>query len=129
MIKEGKAAEAVPLLDQIVANPGASQEAVLMAARVFLQIGDTARLERALSRMTQLAPDNPEAWYDLSGIQVMMGKQKEAAESLKNAIRLSNERLKRDPKARNLIQEATKDNRFTPIRQQDPELDRMLSGS
>ena len=76
-----------------------------------------------------LSPDNPEAWYDLSGIQVMMGKQKEAAESLKNAIRLSNERLKRDPKARNLIQEATKDNRFTPIRQQDPELDRMLSGS
>ncbi|MBA4147861.1 MAG: DUF2723 domain-containing protein [Verrucomicrobia bacterium] len=129
MLQQGKAAEAVPLLDQIVANPGAGQEAVLMAARVFLQLNDTARLEQALSRMTQIAPDNPEAWYDLSGIQVMVGKQKEAVDSLKRAIQNSNERLKREPTARNIINEAKKDTRFGPLRQLDPELDRLLSGS
>ncbi len=127
MVQAGKAAEAVPLLDQLIASPGASPEIVLMAARVYLQLNDTPRLEKALSRMTQLAPDNPEAFYDLSGLQVMLGKQPEAAASMKKAIQLSSERLKKDPNARNLINEAAKDARFAPLRQADPELNKMLS--
>ncbi|MFN7139482.1 MAG: protein O-mannosyl-transferase family, partial [Limisphaerales bacterium] len=128
MIQQGQATQALPLLDQIVANPGAGPEAVMMAAQVFLQVGDTPRLERALSRMTQLTPNNPEAWYDLAGLQVMLRKS-EAADSLKTAIKLSNERLQREPNARNLINEAKKDARFAPLRQQDQELERMLTGA
>jgi tetratricopeptide (TPR) repeat protein len=125
MLQEGKNAEAAALLDQIVASPNTTPEAILFAARSFAQMMDTTRLEGALGKLVKLAPDNPEAWYDLAGLQAMLGKQKEAVHSLKEAVKLSQERLKREPNARNLILEAIKDPRFGPLRE-DPEIKALL---
>jgi tetratricopeptide (TPR) repeat protein len=108
--------EALNLLDQIINSPMADPGTILEAAKRFVALGDTGRLEKTLERLVRLAPDNPEAWYDLAGLQSMMGKAGPALDSLTKAISLSNERIKRDPKARDLVNEARQDPRMTPLR-------------
>ena len=124
LLKEKQTNQAMALLDQVVVNPSADANAILMAARIYLQAGDVLRLERALTSMVRIVPDNPEAWYDLAGIQVMQ-QRPQTKESLRKAIELSNERLKTDPQARDLAAEAKKDARFAILRN-DPDIKKLL---
>jgi cytochrome c-type biogenesis protein CcmH/NrfG len=80
-----------------------------------------------LLRLVKLMPDNPEAWYDLSGIQATLGKTQDAIRSLTRALQLSNDRLSRQPEAKDLAAIAAKDTRFAGLRGH-PEFQRLLSG-
>ena len=73
-------------------------------------------LEKALGRMVTIAPDNPEAWYDLAAIQATLSKTNEAVASLGRAVQLSNQRLAQQPKAKNLAALATLDDKFVALR-------------
>ena len=126
MLQKGQTNQAMMLLDQMVNSPTATPDVILLAAKGYAQALDTVRLEKALSRLVQLVPDNPEAWYDLAGLQAMLGKTKESVENLKKAIQYSEARRKTDPKARNIIAEAQKDQRFALVRQ-DPEIQKLLT--
>jgi hypothetical protein len=117
--------EAINLLDQVVASPVSDPGTILEAARRYVAMGDTGRLEKALDRLVKIAPENPEAWYDLAGLQTILGKLGPALDSLTKAISLSTERLKREPTARDLIVEARKDPRFTMLRQM-PEFKKLV---
>ena len=109
--------KAIQKLDQIMAQPTSDGNVALTAARFFVEIGDVPRFEAALIKLTTLSPDNPEAWFDLAGVQAVMSKNAEAMESLKKCVALNQARLARDPKALDLMKNVMNDQRFVNLRQ------------
>jgi predicted Zn-dependent protease len=127
MLNSGQTNQAIAIVDQIANSPSADAAALLQCAQVYVQLGQVAKLEPTLVHLTGLAPTSPEAWYDLAGIRVLLGKRDLALESLTKAIELSNQRLAANPQARNLRDEARKDSRFTLI-SGTPEFQKLMSG-
>ena len=62
-------------------------------------------------------PESPEAWYDLAVMRCGLGKAPEALAALRQALDLSAKRLQGNPKARDLLASAKKEERFGPMRQ------------
>lgn len=108
---------AIQLLDNVTQNPDADVQTLLTVAQAYAQLGRAARLEIVFLRILQQNPTNPEAWYDLAGVQMALDKRQDALGSLREAIMLSAERRKTDPEARDLRIEAAADPRFEPLRQ------------
>ena len=106
-----------PRLDELIAHPQADANSMLFAANMANQIGDWPRVEKALSRLVQLAPDNPEAWFDLAGIRALLSQTNQAVESLREALKRSAQRLAVNPAAGNLFSNAQTDARFNTLRQ------------
>ena len=92
-------------------------QAVLSLAQAYAMLGNAAKLETTLERLTKVMPTSPEAWYDLAVLKSSLGKQAEAISGLRQALDLSAQRLKSDPKARDLLASARKEQRFGPLRQ------------
>ena len=107
---------AMELLDKILEGASNDANAVLTVAQAYGQLGNLGRLEAALSTLVRILPGNPEAWYDLTWVQAAVGKTGAALQSFSNAIRLSDERLVQQPKAKNLRQVAAQDPRFNAVR-------------
>ena len=116
LIQQKKTNEAMHLLDQIVADPRADANTILNAARAFIQFNDGNRLEQALTKVVQLNPGSPEGWYDLAAVQGSLGRE-QALKTLVRALELNAQRLKADPKAKDLWPEAIKDDRFKAVRE------------
>ncbi len=108
---------ALRTLDQIVRHPQADANSVLQAAQQLGAMTNYPELEKALTRLTQLSPDRPEVWYDLAALKATLGEPREAVSALRHAIDLSAQRLRQDPKARDLRAAAAQDARFASIRQ------------
>jgi hypothetical protein len=70
-------------------------------------------------------PESPEAWYDLAVLKCGVGKQPEALAALRQALDLSAKRLQQDPKARDLLASARKEERFGSLRQ-NPEFKKLV---
>jgi len=85
-------------------------------ATEFAALNDFPHLESSLEKLTRVAPESPEAWYDLAALRAQAGKPKEVIEPLKRAVTLSSQRLRADPKARDLLTEVKKDGRFAATR-------------
>jgi tetratricopeptide (TPR) repeat protein len=108
---------AIRTLDQVINHPKVDGGAVLQAAQQYAELADPKRMEAALDKATKLAPNLPEAWYDLAAIKTMIGKSQEALPALRRALDLSAKRLASDPKAHDLLAEARRDPNFAPLRQ------------
>jgi thioredoxin-like negative regulator of GroEL len=115
------------VLDGIVSNPTSSVDAILGTADYFIKLGNFAKLERALARLVVMQPENPEAWFDLAALYVNTGKSTEGLAALRKSVGFSNARLAADPKARNLLEAARADPRFTLVRQ-SPEFQKIMAG-
>ncbi len=112
------------ILDEITANPKASADILLFAAQGYAQLGNYAKLEIALEKVTQAAPHSPEAWYNLAAVKVVAGKTPEALKDLKLALDENAKRLAQDPKAQNLQAAVRTDPRFKAL-QGTPEFQQM----
>ena len=119
--------QAIKVLDQLTTQPSADVSTLVTVASAYAQLGHAEGLLNALLRLVKLMPDNPEAWYDLAGIQATLGKAQDAIRSLTRALQLSNDRLSRQPEAKDLAAIAAKDTRFAGLRGL-PEFQRLLSG-
>jgi tetratricopeptide (TPR) repeat protein len=115
----------VQLLDSVLQHPAVPASDVIHAAQIYGQIGNWPRFEAALERLVKVSPESPEAWYDLAGFKANLRKDQEALPALAQALRLSAERRKKEPNARDLQAEAANDPRFATLRQ-TPEYQRML---
>ena len=104
------------LLDQMLANPKVTADAAAAVAQFYSKQPPSPRLEAALTRLTQLNPELPEAWYDLAALQCGFGKTNESLAALRQALTQSGARLAKDPKAANLLVTARGDARFAPLR-------------
>ena len=118
---------ALQALDQVLDSPSTDPNIVLEASQQLVGLGDYPRLERALDKLTRIAPGSPEAWYDLAALRSIRGEAPVALEALRRALQLSAERRLRDPKARDLSQEVRRDPRFNGLRG-TPEFNRLVEG-
>jgi tetratricopeptide (TPR) repeat protein len=121
----GRTAEVLRIADQMLANPGASTNQINFAAQVYQQLGDFARLEKALERWTQVTP-SPEAWLDYAASQAVQGKQAQAVTSLVQAMNLNQARLKTNNKAEHLGRSLENDARFASLKG-NPDFQRLLA--
>jgi tetratricopeptide (TPR) repeat protein len=111
---------AVQVLGSIVSSPYAQGQAILTVANIFATMQRWPLLEAALERFVKLEPANPEAWFDLAALKANLGKPAEALAPLKQALDLSAQRLKqnpKDPKVKDLLDLTRKDSRFNSMRQ------------
>ncbi|HYG23007.1 MAG TPA: DUF2723 domain-containing protein [Verrucomicrobiae bacterium] len=107
---------AMQLLDGIVAHPQADAAMVFQVARIYAELNVVQRLEPALQRLVALAPNEPEAWYNLAATKAALNKRTEALADLKRALELSVQRRQQNPAANDLQAEAEKDPRFQGLR-------------
>jgi tetratricopeptide (TPR) repeat protein len=108
--------EAVQVLDEIANSPYAQGQAVLTVARIYAQMTNWVKLERTLQRFVKVDPQNPNGWYDLAALKASLGKPLDSLPALKKALELSADRLKKDPKALDLLKTAQTDRRFDGMR-------------
>jgi tetratricopeptide (TPR) repeat protein len=108
--------EGFRVLDELLANSNASSRAVLSVANAYSQLGNVAGLEKAFNRATQVLPESPETWYDLSRVQAAVGKVQPALASLKRAAELSNLQLKTNAHALNVVKDARTNQSFAALR-------------
>ena len=125
-LRLGQTNAALQLIDQIIQSPKVDAAMVQQIAMQAMTMQQYGRVESALVRLTELEPNNPEAFYDLAVIRSMYGKP-EMIPALSRAIRLSNERLQKKADAANLLQMATNEPRFQPYHQM-PEFQNALQG-
>ncbi|HVV00200.1 MAG TPA: tetratricopeptide repeat protein, partial [Verrucomicrobiae bacterium] len=112
----GDTSNADQTLETLVKNPNATAAGLLLAAEEYAAMRDYNKLESCLDQLVKVAPDSPEAWYDLAALRSTMGKSADAMTPLSKSLELSKARHARDPKARDLVAEALKDPRFAPLR-------------
>jgi len=106
----------IALFDTALTNPKIAPGDVGMIAQFYAHLGNLSELEKALKRLTEVAPTEPESWYDLAAVNIAVGKTSEGLENLQTSLDLSARRLKQNPKARDLLVEARKDSRFDTVR-------------
>jgi Flp pilus assembly protein TadD len=122
----GQTPAAVALMEQMLASPGVTADAVVAIAQYCVQASNFPLLEKALQRLSEVSPNSPEAWYDLAAVKAATGKAAEALPALRRAFELADRRLKTNAAARNLRTEAGKDPRFDALRQ-SPEFKQIMS--
>ena len=116
----------VAALDRALNDPKLDANGVLNLAQAYATAGNATKLEAALEKLTKVMPENPESWYDLAVLKASLGKTAEALPSLRQALDLSTKRLQHDPKARDLLANAKKEERFASLRKQ-PEFQKLVS--
>ena len=124
-LSSGQTNRAFELLDQIVANKDVNASALRNVAQIFAQQQNFGKLETVLSRITEVTPDSPEAWYDLAALESVLVKKSEAITDLKQALDLSSQRLKSNPSAHDLAAQVVNDGHFNSLKN-DPEFQSLL---
>ena len=109
-----------------LANPHISPNEIGVIAQFYAQTGNLPKLENARWKdLSPLLPNEPEPWYDLAAIKIVLGKTNESLQDLRTSLDLSAKRLKQNPKARDLLAEVRKDHRFDSLRNL-PEFQKMV---
>ena len=121
----GRTTEVLRIADDVIANPQADATMVNFAAQVYEQLKNLPKLEKALQRWTQVTP-TPEAWLDYAAAQAVQSKKSEAIASLRQALAMSNARLKTNDKAENLAKSVPADGRFASLKD-SPEFQQLLA--
>jgi tetratricopeptide (TPR) repeat protein len=116
LMQLGQNDRAYKALDDIVNNPKVPVDMVMQVAEAYSHLGQPTRLQNALEVLARLAPDSPEAWYDLAASHALLGQDSQAIDCLKKSIELNNKRLAKDPKARDLRPSLQADTRFAKLR-------------
>ena len=116
LIQLGQNDRAYEVLDGVLANPQVTLPVVMSVADAYNRLGQPARLQNALEAMTRLAPDSPEAWYDLSASHATLGQSAQALDCLKKALELNAKRLANDSKAADVRTTLANDPRFSKLR-------------
>jgi tetratricopeptide (TPR) repeat protein len=108
---------AVEILDRVFNSPSINHPALDVLAQAYAQIQDLTRLRAVLDKAVKLFPDSPEAWYNLAGLEAMAGNSTDAPANLRRALELSAQRLKLNPGASDLAEQARKDPRLASLLQ------------
>jgi tetratricopeptide (TPR) repeat protein len=113
--------QALTLVDGLMNSSASDVSAMLFAAQMYNQSFQYSKAETALSRYAKLSGENPEAWFDLAGMQAILSKSNEAMASLKSALTFDAQRKAKAapgsaPSPHDLVQLAKTDPRFAGIR-------------
>ena len=126
LIQSQQAPRAMQILDQILASPQAGQNEIVFTAQIYNELNQLPKVEQALSRLVKMAPNSPEAWFDLAGVQAVLNQPTQALLSLSESLRRNSQRLAKQPKAPNLYSNALQDEKLNSLRQL-PDFQRMIT--
>ncbi|HVK59097.1 MAG TPA: DUF2723 domain-containing protein, partial [Candidatus Kapabacteria bacterium] len=104
------------VLEDLINRSNTTPQAVLSVARAYSDLGDVRRLESAFVRATQVLPDSPETWYDLSRVQIAMYKTNLGLASFRTAVELSNARLEKESNSFDIARDARTNQNFNVMR-------------
>jgi tetratricopeptide (TPR) repeat protein len=107
----------IAVLDRLVAAPGADTAMLLFAAQKYNELAQLPKVAQALQKLVSVIPNNPEAWYDLAGVQMLLNMRTQALASLKQSLENNRLRLAADPNSANLYFTVTGDVRFAALRE------------
>ncbi|HEV2328832.1 MAG TPA: DUF2723 domain-containing protein [Verrucomicrobiae bacterium] len=107
---------ATELLEQMISRPNVPPDVLHVVAQFFAQTRQLSNLETVLKKLTAARPDMPEEWYDLARIEILLGKPDDAIKDLQTSIELSDSRLKTNPAANNIRNDARTEGAFNLIR-------------
>jgi tetratricopeptide (TPR) repeat protein len=113
------------LLDTIVNHPSVDINLLAPIVDAYKQLNNMPKLEAALTRLTQIQPQNPEAWYDLGTVRIALGKPNESMVAISNAVTLSNTRRATNPALLDLAATARADVNLGPLRTR-PEFQKLV---
>jgi tetratricopeptide (TPR) repeat protein len=108
--------QAIQVLDRVLNDPHVQVSAVLSVAQAYIAMRNFPKVEAALEKLVKLAPDQPEAWYDLAGTKAVIGKSSDALQALRRSLELSTQRRAKDPGKPDLRTNAAGDERFAALR-------------
>ncbi len=115
-VQVGQNESAYKVLDRVLANPNLTVPEVMSVADAFNKLNQRQRLSAALERLTQLAPESPEAWYDLAASRASLGQTASALEALKRSLDLNDKRHAQNPNATDIRGTLSNDPRFSNLR-------------
>jgi tetratricopeptide (TPR) repeat protein len=107
---------AVELLDAALNQSNVSFPEVAQIANLFSKMGNYQKLEDALRKLIVLQPNEPEARFDLARLEATLAQTNQALADLKISLDLNQARLKTNPKARDILQEARTDQALNSLR-------------
>jgi tetratricopeptide (TPR) repeat protein len=107
---------ATELMKQAISQANVPPDVLRGAAQFFAQTAQFSQLEVVLKKLTTAMPTEPEAWYDLARLEVILGNKDESIKDLQTSLDLSDQRLKTNPAARNIREAARTEAGFNPIR-------------
>ena len=107
---------AIELFDRAMANSHLIPSEAGFIAQCYAQMGNLTKLEAVIEKLVTLVPDQPEPWYDLAALEMVLGKRDQAIQNLTRSLELSAQRLKANSSSRNLMAEVRNDQRFDPLR-------------
>jgi hypothetical protein len=115
----------IELFDQALANPHISSSEAAFIAQEYAKMGNLTKLEEVLQKIVAIVPDQPEPWYDIAALNVVLGKPDQGLQNLRKSLDLSAQRIKGNPTARDLLAEVRKDPRFDAVRNR-PEFQKIV---
>ena len=115
-LQSGRNDRAYQVLDGVLANPKVTLPMVMSLADAYSRLNQLRKLEPVLEKLTQLAPDSPEAWYDLAAVRASLDQTAPALEALKKSLDFSAQRLAQKPNADDLRAKVVADPRFAKLR-------------
>jgi tetratricopeptide (TPR) repeat protein len=126
LIQLGQNDRAFQVLDGVLTNPDATVPMVMSVADAYNKLGQPLKLQAALERLARLAPESPEAWYDLAASHATLGQNPQAIQALKQALALNTQRLVQNPKTNDIRGTLAGDPRFAAVRN-TPEFKALLA--
>ena len=118
--------QGLAIMDRIVAHPKIEMQMLANIIDIYKQLNNFAKVETGLTRLTQLQPNSPEAWYDLAAIRTTIGKNAEGLLAVSNAIKFSDARRATNPAAKDITAVAKTDPYIAPLRAM-PEFQKLVT--
>ena len=122
----GQSDRAFQVLDGVLSNPQVTIPMVMSVADAYNRLNQPQKLQAALEKLAQLAPDSPEAWYDLAASHASLDQTAPAIDTLKKTLDVNAKRLAQNPKAEDLRTKLASDPRFAKLRAM-PEVKALLA--
>ncbi|MBN2506499.1 MAG: DUF2723 domain-containing protein [Verrucomicrobia bacterium] len=102
-------------IDRILQATNLDRNALVYAAQVCDRLRDLNRMQLALQKLVVQSPQDPEAWFDLAGVQVLLGNHPGSISALRQALTFSAQRLRSQPQARDLYRELATNTHFAAL--------------
>ena len=116
----------IEVLDRTVSSPAVVPDALAASAQFYSDMLQWSKAETTLEKLVKIAPNSPEAWFNLANLKATLTKNSEALVALSNSMRLNSDRLKVNPKEHDLSADARKSEYFSNLRQL-PEFNALLA--
>jgi len=113
-LQTGQSNEAFRLLDLVAQSPAADANTLLSVSDLYRQLQLLDKMQQSLVHLTQVYPEFPEGWYNLSAVAGAFGQTQQAQTALQRAFLLSDARLKTNPLAPDMRKQRVTDPRFGP---------------